>query len=55
MLSWALPRAKQYSNLRKETSSCLKSPQAYYWLKGGEAPSVSMMGFEEKAKVELWS
>jgi len=48
-------RGEQNSSLRKETSGCQESPQAYCRLKGGEASSVSMIGFKEKMKVELWS
>ncbi|KAI4579640.1 hypothetical protein MJT46_001008 [Ovis ammon polii x Ovis aries] len=36
-------------------SGCEESSQVYCRLKCGEASSVSMMGFEEKMKVELWS
>ena len=49
------PRGEQNSSLRKETSGSQESPQAYCRLKGGEASSVSMIGFKEKMKVELWS
>ena len=50
-----LPRGKWCSSLRKETSGCQESPQAYCWLKDAEASSVFMTCFEEKMKVELWS
>ena len=36
-------------------SGCEESSQVYCRLKCGEASSVSMIGFEEKMKVELWS
>jgi putative hemolysin len=36
-------------------SGCEESSQAYCQLKGGEASSVSRIGFKEKMKVELWS
>ena len=36
-------------------SGCEESSQVYCRRKCGEASSISMIGFEEKMKVELWS